>query len=129
MKASAGPNLNVEALAGMKKMPSPQGDPFLLRVIVHNTGVHPTTLTNLGLRHRVRVKHKIRRQVQPLVIINFEGPQFPYRLEVGGEWMRIVEQDAKFDEMLASRMLSCIVYHSFSNKPVETKIVMPPDLE
>jgi hypothetical protein len=56
---------------------------------------------------------------------HYEGPPLPYKLEVGGEWQAVMVQEGDFEEWLAAN-LSCQVWHSFSRKPNQSRIVAIP---
>lgn len=115
LKFSSGPKLTVLPFAGMKIMPPPPGDPSYLSVTVHNRGTAPTTISNLGLcvydswwavKRRKGSKH--------FVIVNYQGQQLPLKLEVGGEWPSLTQQDERFDGLSSSDRLWVTVFHSFS---------------
>jgi len=125
-KLTSGARLRVSAFAGMVLMPPPPSNPTLLRITVQNVGTAPTTLTNLSFhaydswwkRHRNRATINA-------VLNHYQGPQFPHKLEIGGEWVGLMEQDQKIDGRLQSHTLWCAVHHSFSKKVTQVKIVRP----
>jgi hypothetical protein len=128
------PRLAITAFANMVLMPRPQGNPRFLKVTVQNTGTAPTTLTNLTLfsfvprweRLLSRVKLRKRPAEKHAAIVDYRGPQFPHKLEVGSEWQAIMPQDGRFEDWLETGRLRCSVWHSFSKRPVPAKIVRGP---
>lgn len=107
-------------------MPPPPGNPIFMSVSVRNTGSATTTLTNLSLQiYESRWERKRHRASSNFVVVNYEGPALPSKLEVGAEWRALMRQDDRFNELLASGKLWCGVWYSFSSKPVETKVVQP----
>jgi hypothetical protein len=133
-KIAAGPRLTVTAYANMIQMPPPPGNPRFLRITVQNTGTAPTTLTNLELftfvprweRLLSQVKLRKRSAEKHAVIVEYRGPQFPHKLEVGSEWQALMQQDEDFQGWLKTDDLCCAVWHSFSKAPVPTRIVRGP---
>ena len=92
-KLTAGPKLTVTAIANMVQMPAPQGNPRFLRITVQNIGTATTTLTNMGFftfaarwaRFLWRAKLRKRPDERRAVLIDYQGPQLPHKLEVGSE--------------------------------------------
>jgi hypothetical protein len=122
-KLTSGPKLDVTAFPGMKMMPPPPNNPTFLSVTVHNVGTATTTITNLGLcTYESWWARKRRKGSQHFVVANYQGPALPLKLEVGGEWRALMEQDGRFDKLLLSDKLWCTVFHSFAKRPVEVKI-------
>jgi hypothetical protein len=80
----------------MVMMPPPPQNPRFLRVTVRNIGTDPTTLTNLSLHTYgawwARFKN---RPTLTGVLNHYQGPQIPYKLEVGMEWCALMEQDER----------------------------------
>ncbi|MCC7175801.1 MAG: hypothetical protein IT159_11445 [Bryobacterales bacterium] len=125
-RMTAGPHLRVSALPGMKQMPPPAGNPTFLSVSVRNVGTAPTTLTNLSLQvYDSRWKRMRHMASSNFVVVNYVGPALPFKLDVGAEWRAFMRQDEGFDELLATGKLWCGVWHSFSTKAVESKVVQP----
>jgi hypothetical protein len=128
------PRLEITAFANMVLMPRPQGNPRFLKVTVQNTGTAPTTLTNLTFFSFVtrweRLLSRVRLRKRPTqkhaVIVDYRGPQFPHKLEVGSEWQALMQQDASFEDWLKTDRLWCGVLHSFSRQPVPTRIIRGP---
>jgi hypothetical protein len=123
VKLTSGARLVVTAFSNMIMMPPPPGDPKFVSVTVQNTGTAATTLTNLTLQvYDSSWKRKRRKAASNYVIVKYEGPPLPCKLEVGGQWSARVPQDERFEELLNSDKVWCGVWHSFSKKPVEFKI-------
>jgi hypothetical protein len=131
-KLTSGPRLRVTAFANMILMPPPQGNQNFLKITVQNIGTATTTLTNLELltfvprweRFLSRVKLKKRSADEKhAVVIQYRGPQFPHKLEVGSEWQALMQQDEDFQRWFKTDELWCAVWHSFSKQPVPTKIL------
>jgi hypothetical protein len=123
IKTTAGARLVVTAFPNIIMLPGPPGDPRFVSVTVHNVGTAATTLTNLTLQvYDSTWKRKRRKASSNFVVVNYQGPTLPYKLEVGGEWRAFVPQDERFRVLLASDKVWCGVWHSFSKKPVEFNI-------
>ena len=128
------PKLVVRAYANMVQMPPPPKNPRFLRITVQNIGTAPTTLTNLdffkkipGWKRLLYKAHLKKRAEEIHAILNdYRGPQIPHKLEVGSEWVALMEQDAGFEDWLKTDRLHCAVHHSFSKRPVPTKIIRGP---
>lgn len=94
------PKLVVKAYANMVQMPSPPRNPRFLRVTVQNVGTASTTLTNLEFFKLVprwkRLLYKLhlkKRGEEIHAILNdYRGPQIPHKLEVGSEWVALMER-------------------------------------
>lgn len=124
LKFGSGPKLTVLPFAGMIMMPPPPGDPKFLSVSVTNRGTAPTTITNLGLCvYDSRWAAKRREGSKHFVVTNYQGPQLPLKLEVGAEWRSLMQQDERFDELVKSDKLWVTVFHSFSKRPVQAKVL------
>jgi hypothetical protein len=124
----------VKAYANMVQMPPPPKNPRFLRITVQNNGTAPTTLTNVEFfdiiprwkRILYRLHFKKRGEEVHAVLNDYRGPQIPHKLEVGSEWVALMEQNKKFEDWLETDKLWCAVHHSFSKKTVSTKIVRGP---
>ena len=145
-KLTSGPRLTVTAFANMVQMPPPPGNPRFLKITVQNIGTATTTLTNLGFDlypsrwaklyykpkvikfvHRTRLSKLLRRpDITAAVLNEFQGPRLPYKLEVGGEWQALMQQDETFNEWLKSDEFYCAVSHSFSKHPRQVRIIPGP---
>ena len=87
LKLTAGPKLEVSAHAGMVQRPSPPGDPTFLKITVRNNGIALTTLTNVTFHTYNSTWARWKGSASYNSVLNsFEGPQIPFRLEVGTEW-------------------------------------------
>jgi len=125
------PKLVVRAYANMVQMPPPPKNPKFLRITVQNNGTAPTTITNVEFfkmlpaskRLLYRLHPKKREEEIHAILNDYRGPQIPHKLEVGSEWVALMEQDAKFDDWLNTDRLHCAIHHSFSKKTVPTKII------
>src|ERR1035438_7471240 len=122
-KVTAGPKLAVTALAGMVMIPSPPHNPRMLQITVHNIGTAPTTIINLTFQTYASWWMKFRNRASiSAVLDHYRGPDMPYKIEVGGRWVAVMEQEGEFDEWLRSGNLWCEVVHSFSKRPTRAKI-------
>jgi len=127
------PRLVVKAYANMIQMPRPPRNPRFLRITVQNIGTAPTTITNVEFfkahprwkRLLYKLHLKKRGEETHAIMNDFRGPQTPHKLEVGSEWVALMEQDGKFEDWLNTDTLHCAIHHSFS-KPVPTKIIRGP---
>jgi hypothetical protein len=123
VKATSGARLVVTAFPNMIMMPRPPGNPKFLSVTVQNVGTAATTLTNLTLQvYDSTWKRKRQQASSNYVVVNYQGPQLPCKLEVGSEWRALVAQDERLNELLTADKLWCDVWHSFSKRPVEFKV-------
>jgi len=128
------PRLTVTAFANMILMPAPPGNPRFLKIIVQNNGTATTTLTNLEFftfiprwkRFLCKVRLRKRSAERRAVLNDYRGPQLPHKLEVGSEWQALMQQDERFEDWLKTDRLWCAGWHSFSRRPVPTKIVRGP---
>jgi hypothetical protein len=128
------PKLVVKTYANMIQMPRPPKNPRFLRVTVQNIGTVPTTITNVELytlvprskRLLYRLHLKKRGEEIHAIINDYRGPQMPHKLEVGGEWVALMEQDRRFEDWLNTGSLHCAVHHSFSERPVSSTIIRGP---
>jgi hypothetical protein len=126
LKISSGPSLDVTAIADIKLMPPEGGNPSYISVTVQNVGTATTTLTNLSLQlYSSWWKRKRRNAEKNYVVVNYRGPDFPHRLEVGHEWRGLFPQDNALVAMITTDRLYCGVWHSFSNRPVERRVIRP----
>lgn len=121
---TSGPKLRVTAFAGMVVRPAPPGDPSILQITVQNVGTGPTTIKNIAfqtyLSRWARFRYK---PSNPCAVLNmYLGPQLPYRLDAGSEFVANMEQDQEFNAWLSSGNLWCAIVHSVSKKPVLAKI-------
>jgi len=126
------PKLVVKAYANMIQMPPPpRGNPRFLRVTVQNIVTAPTTLTNVEFFEAIprwklvlsKLRPKLRAGEIHAIMNDYRGPQIPFRLEVGSEWTALMEQEPSFEDWLKKDKLYCAIHHSFSKKPVPTKII------
>lgn len=107
-----------KASASLVQRPAPPGDPNFLRITVQNGGAAATTITNLGFyTYLSRWARFRRRYSSPCAVLQmYQGPQLPYKLDPGGEFVALMEQDEKFDGWLSLGNLWCFVDHSFPPK-------------
>jgi hypothetical protein len=130
-KITAGPKLAVSAFANMVQMPAQPGNPRFLRITVRNIGTTTTTLTNVDFfAVAPRWKRFLwwarleKRPAETRAVLNhYQGLQLPQRLEVGSEWQALMQQDDGFEQWLTTTQLCCAIWHSFSKRPVPTRIV------
>lgn len=125
-KITSGPKLRVKAFAGMVKVPSPPNKPKFLRMTVQNSGTAPTTITNATF-HTYGARWKRLRKSKPsfsAVLNAYEGPPLPHRLEVGGEWSALVEQNDRFTIPLDGEApVYLAIHHSFAKLPTQVKVL------
>src|ERR1700732_3100358 len=96
-KLTSGARLRVTASAGMILVPPPPRNPRILEITLQNIGTVTTTITNLTFHsYGSRWKRFKNRADVNAVINTYSGPQFPHKLEVGGQWVATMEQDDKF---------------------------------
>ena len=69
---------------------------------------------------------KKREQETHAIMNDFRGPQIPHKLEVGSEWVALMEQDSGFEDWLNTDRMHCAIHHSFSKRPEPTKIIRGP---
>jgi len=128
------PKLLVKAYANLIQMPRPPKNPRFLRITVQNNGTAPTTITNVEFfemisrwKRLLYTLHLKKRSEEIRAIVNdYQGPQMPHKLEVGSEWVALMEQDTRFEDWLKTDKLHCAIHHSFSSKTVPTKIIRGP---
>jgi hypothetical protein len=128
------PKLVVKAYANMVQMPPPPKNPRFLRITVQNNGTAPTTLTNVEFfqmlprwkRLLSKLRPKLRAGEIHAILNDYRGPQIPYKLEVGTEWVGLMEQNENFEDWLKMDKLYCAIHHSFSKKSVPAKIIQGP---
>ena len=145
-KTGPKPKLTMTAYANMVQMPSLPYNPRFLRIVVQNVGATTTTLTNAGFnlygsrwaKFRVRpfvvkimywtLLGKVFKipKFKAAVLNRYQGPQLPQKLEVGGEWAVLMQQDRDFDTWLDGKELYCAVWHSFSQTPKQARIFRSP---
>ena len=107
----------------VQRRPTPPGDPAFLKITVRNNGTALTTLTNVTFHTYNSPWARWKGSAADNSVLNsFEGPEIPFKLEVGTEWTGLVEQK-DFSERLKTQTLWCAVHHSFSKKPVQVKIL------
>jgi len=125
-KLSAGPKLRVEAWANMVQRPASPGDPHFLTVTIQNIGTQPTTLTNYGFFQYASKRDRKRHKPEKAAVLNqYQGAQYPYKLEVGAEAQLGMQQDDSFEKMLEKGTVYFWVQHSFAKRPVEAPIIVP----
>jgi hypothetical protein len=127
VKSSAGPKLRVQAFANMVMRPAPQGDPRFMKVFIQNVGTTKTTITNYSICQYPK-RRRIKKPFPDFTaILNmYEGPQLPYKLDVGEEATVLMRHDIGFEERLNNgRPFYFAVSHAFSTKPVEVRILAP----
>lgn len=129
-KITAGPKLRVTAFAGMVKVPSPPNHSKFLKMTVQNIGTAPTTITNVTF-HTYDAWWRRLRKVKPsfsAVLSTYEGPQYPYSLEVGREWSALMKLDDRFATLLNGRVpVYLAIHHSFAKLPTQAKVLRPPE--
>lgn len=128
------PKFVVKAYANMVQMPPPPKNPRFLRITVQNIGTAPTTITNVEFyklipwwkRLLYRLHLKKRGEEIHAIMNDYQGAQIPHKLEVGSEWVALMEQDGGFEDWLNTDRLHCAIHHSFSKRPVPAKIIRGP---
>jgi hypothetical protein len=124
----------VKAYANMVQMPPPPKNSRFLRITVQNIGTAPATITNVEFykliprwkRLLCRLHLKKRGEEIHAIMNDYRGAQIPHKLEVGSEWVALMEQDGGFEDWLNTDRLHCAIHHSFSRRPVPTKIIRGP---
>jgi hypothetical protein len=103
LKLTSGARLVVTAFPNIIMMPPPPGNPKFVSVTVQNVGTAATTLTSLTLQvYDSTWKRKRRKASSNFVVVNYQGPGLPFKLEVGGDWRALVPQDERFENLLNS---------------------------
>ena len=126
-KFSSRHKLRVTARAGLVKMPSPPGNPHYLQIKVQHIGSVPLQISNVGFYRFDSWYQRFRRKRPSFsaVLNQYEGPPYP-RLEVGAEWMALMEQTQDFDNLLeGSNPMYVAIIHSFSRHPTYEKVLNP----
>ena len=125
-----GPRLIVFGRADIVLRLAPPSDPHQLSIHISNIGNAPTTITNLGLALYdswwKRLRHRCN---EAFVTIPSTARPMPHKLDVGAEWIGMVMQDERVNQMLRTGNLWVEVYHSFSNRPVRVRIPRPEGTE
>lgn len=129
------PKLVVRAHANMIQMPPPPRNPRFFRITVQNIGTAATTITNVEFYRLIPRWKRLLSKLRPklwageihAIMNDYRGPQMPYKLEVGSEWVALMEQEPSFEnDWLVTDRLYCAIHHSFSKRPAPTKIIRGP---
>jgi hypothetical protein len=127
-KVSAGPKLELTAWGGMVQMPPPQSNPTFIKITLQNRGTAPTTVNNFSFHSYESRWKRLRRKPAGFnaVLNDYQGPPFPRPLEIGGEWVAMVRQEGKLDELICAQDgLWVAVHHSFAKHPTQVKVNDP----
>lgn len=124
---TAGPKLRVRASAGWRLISEPPDSTTYINVEVSNVGSAATTLKELAFRPVPTWWQRVTRTASPrqyTVLNPLFARSLPLKLEAGERWSGFAVQDGKLDELLRCRRLHCLVYHSYSEEPVVSKVKM-----
>ena len=116
----AGPKLKINPSPGMAMKPDHEKGSRYLIVDVYNTGTSATTITTIALIvYRSKFAKLRRRRDKSFVIpVPSVAQPLPFRLDVGGRWTAIINQDLELGSLIATGRLWCAIYHSWSKRPV-----------
>jgi hypothetical protein len=124
------PKLMVKAYANMVQMPPPPRNPRFLRITVQNIGTAPNVefykLISRWKQLLYKLHLKKRGEENHAIMNDYRGSQIPHKLEVGSEWVALMEQEPSFEDWVKTDTLHCAIHHSFSKRPAPTKIVRGP---
>lgn len=121
---TSGPKIEVLVSPNMVMIPTPNMGTKYITARVRNIGTSATTITNMcfatyGSR-RARRKRKF--SYGGVVASSSTTQPLPFKLEVGAEWMGTALQNVELEKLMDAGDLWCEIYHSWSKKPVQTKI-------
>ena len=130
----SGPRILVKAKAGMEpiNVPGVNENEKLIFVEVVNVGDRPTTITSFGTHiFNGLLKRLFRKPEKMGVVINNGnfGPRLPYVLEAGQRWTGAIEQSQFQDKLLTDGNLYAAVFHTFSSKPVLSRVTKKNSIE
>lgn len=126
---SRGPKLKVDLLpnreiygASFQKLE----DKEFVIIKIYNRGETTTQITNISLTlYKSKWKKFTNKPLKCFVIPKPEITQeIPYKLNSGDEWTGRIEQNADLEEMAKNGILICEIRHSFSDKPIEKRIIV-----
>jgi hypothetical protein len=122
-----GPKLTVSANSGMKMVtphPLARDDGDYLTIWVRNTGKTKTTLTTVSFAVYDSWWSKLRlKQSKAGIVPQPLGSPIPFKLDVGEEWVGSVEENERINEMLRTGRMWCDIYHSWSKRPAQVRIM------
>jgi hypothetical protein len=128
-KVTSGPKLDATAKSGMEALQGPRAkDPSkYVMVSVRNNGTARTTLTSVWFSTYDSwwARKRAKRSQSGVVPQPMSSQQVPYQLDVGGEYVGRIKQTDIIEEMLKTGKLWCEICHSWSNKPVQVKVIKP----
>jgi hypothetical protein len=131
---TSGPAIEVSVKPGMEMIRLAQtpmrqeAKKTYIIIYVRNNGTAPTTIKTIALvtydswLSRKRLKYATAGIVPEPA---FAKP-LPHKLDVGEEWSGVVEQNATIEERIKIGKLWCQIYHTWSKRPVQTRILEKP---
>jgi hypothetical protein len=127
---TAGPKLDVHIATGMVKMPLPGTATKYVVARVSNNGTALTTITNMSFAvynsRRDRWRLRSSDGIAFIVASPSSTQPLPFKLEAGAEWAGMAIQDKRVEELMATGDLWCEIHHSWSKRPVQTKVKPKP---
>lgn len=94
---------------------------------ITNRGTQPTTITNYALHQYPTIFHRwMRRSTRSAIVTHPEhGPNLPYVLQPGTEWMGSARYNDDMRDWVETGQLFVGIYHSHGKRPVLCRVVMP----
>jgi len=127
---TAGPRLRLTVRANYMtvNIPESEGGTFVM-VTVDNIGDSATTITGLGFvyfknhfnRYREKYDGKGMAVVRPSP---GDSQPLPYIIQPGGQWLGMADQTEGIKKKSQEGHLICRISHSFSERPVERRLVI-----
>lgn len=125
----SGPVLKLECMPGRKIVGGGQSNRFSDKTITHikvsNRGSKATTLNNVAVIWYKNFWDRIRNKpaMQGLIPDPKLTQDFPYELAPGSEWSGAIDEGSLDKKIKESGIAICQLFHSFSDKPVQTRIL------
>ena len=125
---TAGPKLVITTNTGMQIVPRSgikNDDSKYLMVWVRNNGTSPTTITTVcfATYESWWARRRLKRSKSGVVLQPLSGQAIPCKLEIGAEYSGAIKQNDGIEEMLCTGKMWCEIYHSWSKRPVQARVV------
>jgi gamma-glutamylcysteine synthetase len=123
---TSGPKLKFWVHKDMVLMPDPiSRKNRYVEFRIRNNGTATTTVTTIGCHfYDSRLKKFRHRPSKSFVISRPNDTQpLPHALAVGEEWIGMLAQDPELNAMIDTGRLWGAVYHSWSDRPVQSRIL------
>lgn len=131
---TSGPKLSVSVAPGMKilergRSGMVQDNETYVAIRIRNTGTATTTITTLGLStfESWWSRRRLKRTACGICLSPQTSQPLPHKLGVGEEWGGMVLQKGTFEEMRQTGKLWCEVCHSWSKRPILTRVPRATD--